>query len=523
MPICRTVQRERFRMSAGGGCYFLMKSHILKCAKACLVIAALASSLPAGAAGLGRLTVTSVQGQPFMAEIDLVAVKKEEKPLLAARLASREAFRQANVDYLPVLSTFHATIETRSHGLPYVRILSPSAVSEPLLNILVELNWPSGRLLREYTVILPHAENDVSATARQAGASNAPGSARVGSVVEKSRAYGRPDMKQPVAESASLTANNPTPSYGPVKLGDTLAGIAKSVSIPPGASINQVLIALHRVNPDAFIGNNIHQLKAGATLRIPDRNEIEAINRAEANRAVQLQTADWRQQRFGPVAEVTEELKQTVTGSIGRIIEPDVPSARDAAREILRLSKGAEPGNQDQASATHAGNSPEKRSPQHRGAQDQRQATEEEATARGRALHEANERIALLEKNIKELQRLLELKNLTLAEMQNRAEGTQAVPLELSTDSEVTQSQLLPKENIAEGGPEAAAQPPSISAQANSPEETPATRATVSEPVGLAKPARLVNLGHEAGLSNAEKRTGGKASFFDDLASNFEY
>ena len=97
---------------------------MLKCAKAYLVIVALASPWAADAAGLGKLTVTSVQGQPFKAEIDLVAVKKEEKPLLTARLASKDTFRQASVDYLPVLSTFHATIETRVDGLPYVRIVS---------------------------------------------------------------------------------------------------------------------------------------------------------------------------------------------------------------------------------------------------------------------------------------------------------------------------------------------------------------------------------------------------------------
>src|SRR5690242_16655949 len=78
------------------------------------------------AAGLGRLTVVSVQGQPFKAEIDLVAVKKEEKAILTARLASQEAFRQASVDYLPVLSTFYASIETRANGSPYVRIVSRS-------------------------------------------------------------------------------------------------------------------------------------------------------------------------------------------------------------------------------------------------------------------------------------------------------------------------------------------------------------------------------------------------------------
>src|SRR5688500_14434250 len=112
------------------------------------------------AAGLGRLTVNSALGQPLSAEIDLVAVKKEEKSSLTARLASENTFRRANVDYSPLLSTFKTSIETHPDGRPYVRIISPQPIAEPLLNMLVELNWSSGRLLREYTILLPLQEQD---------------------------------------------------------------------------------------------------------------------------------------------------------------------------------------------------------------------------------------------------------------------------------------------------------------------------------------------------------------------------
>ena len=98
---------------------------------------------------------------------------------------------------------------------------------------------------------------------------------------------------------------------------------------------------------------------------------------------------------------------------------------------------------------------------------------EEDAIAKGRALREANERIALLEKNIKELQGLLELKNLALAEMQKRAESIQTGPRDLLADPEAIQHRLQP-DHIAEGGSEPLPQLSSINAQANSPEETPA-------------------------------------------------
>src|SRR5687768_16163664 len=93
--------------------------------RACLLLIAIMSPGIVYAAGLGRLTVNSALGQPLSAEIDLVAVKKEEKSSLTARLASENTFRQANVDYSLLLSTFKTSIETHPDGRPYVRIISP--------------------------------------------------------------------------------------------------------------------------------------------------------------------------------------------------------------------------------------------------------------------------------------------------------------------------------------------------------------------------------------------------------------
>ncbi|MEE8151078.1 MAG: fimbrial protein FimV, partial [Nitrosomonadaceae bacterium] len=119
-----------------------------------MFLIALASPCAVHAVGLGKLTLNSYLGQPFKAEIDLVAVKKEEIPSLMASLASRDAFRLANVDYVPFLFTFEISIENRADGQSYVKLISPDPVVEPFLTMLVELNWSTGRLIREYTVLL---------------------------------------------------------------------------------------------------------------------------------------------------------------------------------------------------------------------------------------------------------------------------------------------------------------------------------------------------------------------------------
>lgn len=238
----------------------------------------------------------SALGQPFEVEIDLVAVEKEEKRSVAARLAPEDIFHKANVDYLPILSTFKTTIETRSDGRPYVRIVSPQPVAEPLLNMLVELTWPSGRLLREYTVLLGPPESDVGARAKPAAQ---PG----GLVSAKAEpASGKVDLKKnreeetSIRESASVSGNLVV--YVPVKEGDTLGRIARNVVSPPGTSFNQLLVALYRANRSAFFGDNIHQLRTGPILRIPDDSKIASIPAAEANHVVKAHTADWKRRRF---------------------------------------------------------------------------------------------------------------------------------------------------------------------------------------------------------------------------------
>lgn len=119
-------------------------------------IALLAALLPCtvGAAGLGKLTVLSALGQPLVAEIELISVGTEELSSLSARLAPPDAYRAVNLQHSPALSGARMTLEQRPNGLTYLRIVSPRAVSEPTIDLLVELVWTSGRTSRAYSVLI---------------------------------------------------------------------------------------------------------------------------------------------------------------------------------------------------------------------------------------------------------------------------------------------------------------------------------------------------------------------------------
>src|SRR5512139_2928033 len=105
-------------------------------------------------AGLGRLNILSAIGQPLVGEIDLVSVRKEEMSSLSARIAAPDAYSSANVTFNPVLVGARVSIERRPDGQPYIRISSARAVEEPFLDLLVELTWSTGRLVRSYTALI---------------------------------------------------------------------------------------------------------------------------------------------------------------------------------------------------------------------------------------------------------------------------------------------------------------------------------------------------------------------------------
>jgi len=125
------------------------------------IVAGLAASLTlaaaANAAGLGRLTVLSTLGEPLAAEIEIVSLQPGEDEGLAARLASADVFAQAGIDVSPALNTVRITIERRDKR-PYLRVTTRDAISEPFLDLLIELQWSSGRLVREYTFLLDPPE-----------------------------------------------------------------------------------------------------------------------------------------------------------------------------------------------------------------------------------------------------------------------------------------------------------------------------------------------------------------------------
>ncbi len=366
-------------------------------------------------AGLGKLTHGSFLGQPFKAEIELVSVAKHEIPSLTARLASPEVFRQAGVTYASYHSSLSVSIEKRVNGQPYIQITSPQLVDEPFVSLLIELNGSSGRLLREYTVLLDPADTQTAKPVNQIiqHTPDLPKTAiTTAEVIQPPIKAGQKSINR---RATSLTSNKRgMVTYGPVARGETLTRIAKKVT-PEGVDLNQMLVALYQANQNAFFGKNMNLLKVGAVLRIPEQNEILTINRVEVSREIGAQAANWHAYRqkladaaMGFSSKPKAEVKQYAARRISATIQEENPVVKKIpSEEVLMLSKG------EQLESLNG----EKNS----AAQDYLRMMEEDAIAKDRALKEANERVALLEQNIERLQRLLEIKGAGTTDAQTQA------------------------------------------------------------------------------------------------------
>jgi len=245
-----------------------MRLRILLCV---IGIAGFFISNAVNALGLGEITVKSQLNEPLNAEIRLLKVGDLSKEEVLVFLASREDFSRAGVDRIFFLNDLQFDVFLGNPAYPFVRIISEKPVTEPFLNFLVDVQWPTGRLVREYTVLL-----DLPTFTEQAPETvNAPARATPSAPQSSSTVTTAPRSERSTAAPA-VDRSIPSDSYR-VERGDTLFEIAAR-SRPSGAvSINQTMLAIQRANPDAFISDNINLLQSGRVLRIPTESEILPI------------------------------------------------------------------------------------------------------------------------------------------------------------------------------------------------------------------------------------------------------
>lgn len=352
--------------------------------KLVLAIAA-ASALSSGMAQalqLGEMTLKSKLNQPLSVEIELRDVGGLTASEITPSLASAQAFVDAGVDRQAFLDDLTFTPVINPEGRSVVRVTSSKPLPDSYVRFLMQVQWPNGRLMRDYSVLLDPAKFDQPAPTASAPASSAPA-------------------------TGTLARHTTTPH-------DTLWEIAAKNR--HGASVQQTMLAIQALNPDAFVDGNINRLKTGQVLRLPDITQSTALAQPQAIAEVSAQNAAWRQGRRSPQGQVAGKPQLDATRRTQAGNAPSSTQAKDnlslvSAQAAKKGGKGA------------AGDS--------RALSDKLAMTQEELDTTRRDNEELKSRAADLQSQLDKLQKLIQLKNDQLARLQAQTGEPAAIPAQL--------------------------------------------------------------------------------------------
>jgi pilus assembly protein FimV len=362
------------------------------------------------ALGLGALDMHSALNQPMNAAIDLTSASGTDLSKIKVSIASQQAHDRTGLSRAQILTDFKFSVDRDSQGNAFIHVTSSDAIHEPFLQFLLELEWPHGRLLREYTVLV---DPPVTMPARPAITATPVSRAPVPVVQRPIR---QPAPAQPVTSPVRTAATPSADSYGPVRRNDTLWTIAKRVRPGNDISIDQMMHALLRENPHAFMNNNINQLKAGATLSIPDRNTIMSLAANEARAETNRQAREWQDgqkvaaRENAPQESVPEETAEAAEAVVATESHLQLTAPEDEAIEGAATASSGDPEAAEGQSTADLGK--------------QLALVSEEAEASKVQSEELQSRVTELEEQIETMTRLLELKDDALADMQQLGSET---------------------------------------------------------------------------------------------------
>ncbi|MGE3480865.1 MAG: FimV/HubP family polar landmark protein [Gammaproteobacteria bacterium] len=384
-----------------------------------LAVLGLFTPLGASPLGLGDITLHSALNQPLDADIELTALGQTRNEDITVALASVAAFENAGLDRSLPLTGLRFEVVSGVDGTPYIKATSADPIKEPFLDFLVEVDWPSGHLLREYTLLLdPPVVIDEEPLPVQP--------ALAGETAAPSGDFAMDEPAAPAVAAPAPAAGAPTAdalTYGPVQRSDTLWSIASQLQqSSSAATVEQVMMALLTNNPEAFYNDNINELKAGYVLRVSDPELLTAMTRAAAAAEVRRQNEQWmdsKQARAGMAGAAPQGIPDGVAmgdaaagggGDSGPRLRLSVPEATATGMALEGVAEADEGGSPQAASEVAR-------------LKGELAAALETSEASRQENVELRERLASLQEQIDAMQRLTTLQDDTLAALQAGAES----------------------------------------------------------------------------------------------------
>jgi pilus assembly protein FimV len=396
-----------------------------KLVKAILIAGALQSGF-ASALGLGDLALNSALNQPFRAIIPLRDIGELSAEEIKISLADESAFTNAGVDRSYFLTALKFHVELLGNGNGRIIVTSYKAVLEPYLDFIVEARWPSGKMIREYTVLLDLPVFTAESVTRNVSVAQVKSPSQQSAPIkpapaapavrEAGGAIGPAQRLAPkvryLDEQQSLPAAESSSEYR-VQHHDTMWQIAAKLRPSTFVTTQQTMLALLKKNPQAFIDGNVNLVKSGYVLRLPTQSEVKQINQEQAVEEIRAQDRQWRGERVSkPIKKPTAKAKPATSAAASAPpldatlkAEQDQEAAGETAVKFSIGSAGIDDASGGEANIL-------------------RQQLRREQESREKSTLESSEmqaKVIAMEKQIDTLQSLISLKNSQLAAIQSGA------------------------------------------------------------------------------------------------------
>jgi pilus assembly protein FimV len=380
-----------------------------KLAIAMVATGAMGSTGMANALGLGEITMHSALNQPLHAEVELLSVKNLDAWEIKPTLANGADFDKAGVERFYFLTDLSFDVQINDDGKAFVTIKSKKPVIEPFVNFLVEVNWPSGRLLREYTLLLdPPVFDEEAPSLLQSDETD--------NVTYAEETEAAPS----VVTKAEVVGLKAAPGTYVVGESDTLWEVAMRVRPSKQVSPQQTMLALQTLNPKAFVHGNINLLKQHQVLRIPTLEDIQKKNKSESITEVAKQNKDFANKQFSkPVASAQIDARKQGA---------DQPAVAETATtgELKLLASSEKEG-------TASGELGDDRDE----LENELAITLEQLDENSRENDDLRNRMGSLEEQLQTLQRLIALKDDQLAAMQAGASAEEVASIAATEETPV--------------------------------------------------------------------------------------
>ncbi len=372
--------------------------------------------LSASAATLGKLNVFSALGEPLNAEIELRSTP-EELLSLTANIASDDIYIVQGVEKGPVQRNIRVSVVKRTDGVPVLWLMTSQPVTDPFLDMLIQVSWNDGKLTREYTLLLDPPDQieanvdspsiDVPKLQYSAEDSSSKIQAdKVDSTIKLDKALVRSGLIK--LNAKTKTAQLDGRKFTIVK-GDTLVSIANRLKVQD-VNLDQLLIGLYKANPLAFKNGNINRLIVGKVIDIPDSEALRVVNKENAHQEILAQVRSWK--------AYTAKLADEVTNSVG---SDDATSNQNGGKIVTKAEENMTPeteGDHDvvKLAKTEPSSSNKSTTDSH---EDQSTASlQDDLTAKRNDIKETDQKAAILANQIDDMKKLLAIKNKAMADAQ---------------------------------------------------------------------------------------------------------